>query len=196
MAGSKGRGIIIQDRDRHLLRELATMRVIDREQAKCVAGFGSTTRANCRLLGLKRAGLVRRFFLGTIRGTSKALYALSTKGAALVDVPMRGPRRGQNEMLAADFFVAHQLKVNDLYCLLKYRAIPIPDAKLLRWMGFFAPFQGTSLIPDGYFEIAVPTKTIAAFLEIDLGHERGPAWRRKVQEYVQYAVSGDRKSVV
>src|SRR5712692_9966610 len=84
MTGNNHKGIILQDRYRHLLRELAIMRVIDREQAKCVAGFGSTPRANSRLLGLTRAGLVRRFFLGTKAGGKKALYALSPAGAKLV----------------------------------------------------------------------------------------------------------------
>ena len=55
---------MVQPRDRKLFEELAVMRVIDREQAKIVAGFGSTTRANARLLALTRAGLLRRFFLG------------------------------------------------------------------------------------------------------------------------------------
>ena len=43
------RPMIVQTRDLHLLRELSVMRVIDREQAKVVAGFTSTTRANTRL---------------------------------------------------------------------------------------------------------------------------------------------------
>src|SRR6202521_5487825 len=109
MTGNNHKGIILQDRDRHLLRELALMRVIDREQAMCVAGFGSTTRANSRLLGLTRAGLLRRFFLGTKAGGKKALYALSRTGAKLVDVPFRAPRRAHNEVLIADSFVTHQL---------------------------------------------------------------------------------------
>ena len=62
--------LILQPRDLHLLREVAEMRVLDREQAKIVAGFGSTTRANTRLLALVRAGLLRRFFLGTGGGGS------------------------------------------------------------------------------------------------------------------------------
>ena len=56
------KGIILQDRDRHLLRELAVMRVIDREQAKCVAGFGSTTRANTRLLALDARRIAPQVF--------------------------------------------------------------------------------------------------------------------------------------
>src|SRR5258708_26414910 len=117
MIGNNHKGIVLQDRDRHLLRELALMRVIDREQAMCVAPFGSTTRANSRLLGLTRAGFLRRFFLGTVGGARKALYALSPTGAKLVDVPYRGPRRGRDETFVADFFVSHQLRINDLYCL-------------------------------------------------------------------------------
>jgi hypothetical protein len=106
MAGNKG--FIFQPRDRHLLRELAILEVADCEQIKVVAGFGSTIRANTRLLQLVRAGLLRRFFLGS-GGGRKALYALSQKGAQLVDVSYRGPRRRQDEVLVADYYIAHQL---------------------------------------------------------------------------------------
>jgi hypothetical protein len=59
---NKKGGLVVQQRDLKLDEELAVMGVIDREQAKIVAGFGSTTRANARLLALTRAGLLRRFF--------------------------------------------------------------------------------------------------------------------------------------
>src|ERR1700682_1681030 len=98
MRGNNGEGFVPQDRDRRLLREIAIMRVVDREQAKCVAGFGSTPRVNSRLLGLKRAGILRRFSLGTKGPGQKALYALSEAGAKLVHVPFRGPRRAHDEV--------------------------------------------------------------------------------------------------
>ncbi|HEV8414589.1 MAG TPA: replication-relaxation family protein [Bryobacteraceae bacterium] len=184
-------GIILQDRDRHLLRELGVMRVIDREQAKRVAGFGSTTRANNRLLMLTRAGFLRRFFLGTVGGARKALYAQSPKGAALVEVLYRGPRRATDQTLAADFFVTHQLWINQVYCLLKYHPIPVADARFVRWLSFYEPlFSGIPLIPDGYAEVVTSTKTLAMFLEIDLGHESRSIWQKKVQGYLRYAVSG------
>ena len=184
-------GIILQDRDRHLLRELAVMRVIDREQTKCVAGFRSTTRANNRLLMLTRAGFLRRFFLGTVGGARKALYAQSLKGAALVEVPYRGPRRATDQTLAADFFVTHQLWINQVYCLLKYRPIPIAEVRFVRWLSFHEPvLSGIPLIPDGYAELATPTKTLAMFLEVDLGHESLSIWDKKVEKYWQYADSG------
>lgn len=192
MTGNKPHGIVIQERDRHLLRELAIMRIIDREQAKLVAGFGSTTQANVRLLELTKARLLRRYNIGTNAGGKKALYALSPTGAKLVQVPMRGPRRKQDEVLVADFFVTHQLAINDVYCTLKYRPIPTPDAKFIRWLSFFKPIDGAStLIPDGYVEVSGAIKTFAAFLEVDLGHEGQKVWKAKIQAYLRYAVSGE-----
>ncbi len=186
------RGIILQDRDRHLLGELVVMRVIDREQAMCVGGLGSITRVNSRLLALTSAKFLRRFFLGTIGGARKALYALSPAGAAVVQVPYRGPRHANNETLATDFFVTHQLWINQVYCLLKYRPIPIAGSTFVRWVSFYEPLvQGIPLIPDGYAEVSTPAKTLAMFLEVDLGNESRAVWQKKIHGYVQYAVSGN-----
>jgi len=196
MAGISGGGnsgrIVVQGRDRHLLRELALMRVVDREQARTVAGFGSTTRVNARLLALTRAGLLRRFFVGTTAGGKKALYSLSAKGAALVDVPERGLRRRNDEALVGNFFALHQLTVNQIYCAMKYATIPLPEVTFKRWLGFYAPISKVRrLIPDGYFELQVPRGVFAAFLEVDLGNESLAVWKDKAGKYVQYALSGD-----
>jgi hypothetical protein len=69
--------------------------------------------------------------------------------------------------------VTHQLWINQVYCPLKYHPIPVADVRLVRWLSFYGPLlSGTQLIPDGYAEVATPTKIFAMFLEIDLGHER------------------------
>jgi hypothetical protein len=191
MSGIDRRGLVLQERDQRLFRELATMRVIDREQAKTVAHFGSTTRANVRLLALTRAGLLRRFNLGTTAGGKKALYALSAKSAALIGVPNRGPRRAQDEPLVADFFVQHQLVINETYCTLKYGALP-PGVVFGRWRAFYEPLApGFRLIPDGYVELQAPSGTVASFLEVDLGNESLGVWKEKVRNYLQFALSGD-----
>src|ERR1700733_14444651 len=192
MIGNERHGMVIQERDRHLLRELAVLRVIDREQAKLVAGFGSTTRANVRLLLLTREGLLRRFFLGTSGGGKKALYALSSKGAQLVGVPLRGPRRRKDESLATDFFVQHQLIVNETYSALKYRAVPVAGVSFRRWIAFHQPLtSGLRLIPDGYFELATSSEIVAMFVEVDLGSESLTVWKEKVRNYLQFALSGE-----
>jgi hypothetical protein len=181
---------MLQPRDLHLLRELAVMRVLDREQAKVVARFNSTTRANTRLLALVRAGLLRRFFIGS-GGGRRALYALSPKGAQAVEVPVRGPRRPQDALLVADYFVGHQLAVNGIYCALKYGVIPLPHVTFHRWVSFSEPVvPGISLIPDGYVELMSPSGVIASFLEVDLGHESQTVWKGKAEHYLQLAVSG------
>jgi len=182
--------IILQERDRHLLRELSVMRVVDREQAKIVAGFGSTSRANVRLLALTRAGILRRFFLGS-GGGRKALYVLSPKGAQAAHVPCRGPRRPQDAVLVADYFVGHQLAVNALYCTLKYGMIPVPHVTFHHWTSFHEPVvPGIRLIPDGYAEFMSPSGIAACFLEVDLGHESQTIWKRKAEHYLELALSG------
>ncbi len=190
MSGNEHRGMVIQERDRHLLRELAVMRVIDREQAKIVAGFTSTTRANARLLALTRTELLRRFFLGTTAAGQKALYALSVKGAQLVGVPLRAPRRRKDETLVADFVVQHQLTVNEMYCAVKYGSMNLNGFSFRRWMAFHEPLlPGLRLIPDGYAEWQTPSGVVGAFLEIDLGHEGLTIWKEKVRNYLQLALS-------
>jgi hypothetical protein len=184
-------GLIVQPRDLDILRELSVMRVADREQVKIAAGFGSTTRANARLLALTRAGLLRRFFLGS-GGGRKALYALSVKGARVIQVPCRGPRRRQNEMLIADFFVQHQLSINAIYCGLKFGTIPVPRVRFVNWLAFHEPLAaGLSLIPDGYVEFATPSGIDASFIEVDLGHEGLAVWKEKTRHYLQLALSGE-----
>ncbi|MBV9760282.1 MAG: replication-relaxation family protein [Acidobacteriaceae bacterium] len=190
MSGNK-RGLILQERDRSLFGELSVMRVVDRDQAMRVAGFQSVTRANSRLLALTRAAFLRRFFLGTVGGARKALYALSSKSAELIAVPYRGPRRASDQTLATDFFVTHQLQINEIYCRVKLEPIPVAGAQFLRWTAFHEPLvKGSALIPDGYAEVMTPEKNLACFLEVDLGNESRAVWRKKVEAYLQYAVSG------
>jgi hypothetical protein len=190
MTGNNEPHIVIQLRDEHLLRELASMRVIDREQAKIVAGFGSTTRANTRLLTLYRVGLLRRFFQGTAAGGRKSLYALSLKGARLVGEsrPVK-LHYGNDELLATNFFVAHQLRVNAVYCAMRYQRIPTPGISFVGWQSFSQPVA-PRLVPDGFVSLATPQGTVGSFLEIDLGFEGTAVWKAKVEAYLRYASSG------
>jgi hypothetical protein len=184
-------GIILQPRDLQLFRELSVMRIADREQIMIAAGFGSITRANRRLLALSRARFLRRFFLG-FSGARKALYALSQNGADAAGVPCRGPRRPQETMLVADYFTEHQLTINEMYCALKFRPIPVPTITFHRWINFHRPIAaGINLIPDGYVEFTTPTGIAACFLEVDLGHESRTVWKEKARRYLQLAISGE-----
>lgn len=192
MPGNEHHGLVVQARDCGLFEALADMGVMDVEQVKIVAPFGSTTRANARLLALTRAGLLRRFFLGTRGAGQKALYALSLKGAQLVGVPLRAPRRRKDEALVADFTVQHQLAVNEIHCTVKYRPLNFDGFSFRRWIAFHEPvLPGLRLIPDGYAEWQTPLGVLGAFIEVDLGHEGLTIWKEKVRNYLQLALSGE-----
>jgi hypothetical protein len=192
MRGANG-DIVIQERDRHLLKELAIFRVVDREQAKIIGGFNSTTRVNTRLLALTKAGLLRRFFLGANEASKKAVYSLSPKGAALIGATVHGPRRPNDALLVADFFALHQLAINDVYCALK-RASASSAISIVRWLSFYQSLaEQIRLIPDAYCELGTRESTMTAFLEVDLGHERLKVWMRKITNYIQLALSGEYK---
>ena len=86
------------------------------------------------------------------------------------------------------------MAINRVYCTLKYGAIPCPGVSFRRWVAFHeAITENVRLIPDGYVELATQNETFAAFLEVDLGHERGIVWNDKAKHYLQLAVSGDFK---
>jgi len=190
MIGTKSGSIVLQKRDLALFRILWLLRVADREQIKMLAGFTSTTRINLRLLKLTRAGFLRRFFVGT--AVRKAIYALSAKAAELIGVSLRGPRRKQDETLVADYFIEHQLAINNLYCSFKAHPIPIAEVTFRDWQSFHqAIVPGLRLIPDGYAEFNTPEGVLSTFLEVDLGHESLKIWKEKVTNYLRLATSGE-----
>ncbi len=192
MAGNKRRGVVVQNRDRHLLSEVGVMRIIDREMTQLVAGFGSITQVSLRLLELTRAGLLRRFFVGTAGSGRKAIYTLSPKGADLVNSVYGGIHRPSGKLVTADAFVDHQMGINEIYLALKYRPIPGAGIRLARWYTFHQPIsEAIKLNPDSYFELAIANDLRGMFLEVDLGTEALKVWQQKTAYYLQLAVSGE-----
>ena len=188
----KRTGIVIQDRDHRLLTELSVMRIIDRETTKVVAGFGSTTQVNTRLLELTRAGILRRFFVGSIGAGRKAVYTLAPKGAGLVSAKLGGIERPSDRLVVGDRFIDHQFAINDIYVGVKFRSVPPGGIRLLRWHTFRQSIsEAIKLTPDGYFELASGESVKAMFLEVDLGTEALSVWEQKGRYYLQLAISGE-----
>ena len=182
MAGTNKTSLILQDRDLKLLEALETLRAIDREQAKLVGGFRSTTRANTRLLALTRAGFLRRAFLGN----RQAVYWLASTNrqqASQSELTRREP---------TSLYLRHRLEINKIHLLAKYRTIPVPGWWFVRWESFVRSLSPSlPLIPDGYFEMRSAAGVRPCFLEVDLGTEALPVIHRKVQLYLQLAASGE-----
>jgi Replication-relaxation len=168
------------------------MRVIDRDQAKLMCGFRSVSEVNRRLLALVRAQLLNRFFIGA-GDWKKSLYALSPAGANLVQVSRRGPKWKSNAIVVSSPFLTHQLRINDLHCMLRYQPIPVEGSRFVRWESPIHPIDSQqSFIPDGYVEITCRSEQpLAAFFEVDLGHENLATWKAKVQKHLRYAIAGE-----
>jgi len=182
MAGNKRTSIVLQERDLRLIEALEIMRVVDREQARVVAGFHSTRRVNDRLLALTRAGFLKQAFVGS----HQAVYWLPGKG------PQDGDRKRGVAGEPAALFLRHRLEINRVHLLVGHASIPISGWWFVRWQGFQKPLSATlPLIPDGYFEIGSQQGFRPMFVEVDLGTESTPALAKKASLYVQLATSGE-----
>ena len=195
MNGNKPSPMIVQRRDLEFFRILGQhARLVDREQAMKFAGFHSQTRANVRLLKLTSNGFLRRYFLGTLKGGSKALYTLSAKGALVAEVENHPVIRPKESLLVGDPFVNHQLSINEVH--VAARLASAENVKFVRWLSFHHPLTGAiALVPDGYFEIETPSGVHAAFIEVDCGTESLKVWTKKTGLYLQLAISGTFKKL-
>src|SRR5581483_3376047 len=130
MAGHKRTTIVLQERDLRLLEALQSMRVINREQAKVVAGFHSTRRANDRLLMLTRAGFLKRAFVGS----REAVYWLPGKA-----LDQKGRQGATPSHEPAALFLKHQLEINRVHLLVEYSGISIRGWWFAGWRSFQKP---------------------------------------------------------
>jgi len=192
MTGAADTGTVITERDLTLLGALSIARVLDCEQFMVVSRFSSVRRANRRLLKLVRAGLLRRWFVGTEMGGVKALYGLSPEAARLIGESSQGllPWK-QDRVITSSQFLAHQQSINTVFIQARFQTLAA-DASCVRWLSFREPLStAVPLIPDGYFEIKHQGSIHPIFLEADLGTESSKVWKRKVEWYLKFALNGD-----
>ena len=143
------------------------------------------------MLELTRAGILRRFFVGTIGSGRKAVYTLSPKGTDALAAQLGGISRPQGKLVTGDRFVEHQTAINEIYLAVKYKPLPA-GGRLVRWHIFRQSIsEAIKLTPDAYFEIGTSDTIRPAFLEVDLGTEALKVWQQKTAYYLQLAVSGE-----
>jgi hypothetical protein len=189
VTGNDGAGLVIQQRDVELLRELDHLRVTDRDDARLIAGFRSRTRVNSRLLKLSRAGLLLRKAAGTTSGGHKFLYALSPRGARYIGRPFRAPIWNNHTTLAWSPSLEHQLTLNRVYLALKQPPAALGIC-LKHWRTFSTPISATArLIPDAYAELQTGIGCLPVFVEVDRGTESLRIIRQKIAAYIDLATS-------
>jgi len=192
MTGSNPSRVIVTERDRELFNHLSEAKLLDREQIQQLLNFRSITRTNDRLSRLHAAGLLHRYFVGTIAGGRKALYAVAPKGAFVIGLerPWKLQRAG-DELLVGDAFVEHQLAVNWCWVSMKCGV----DSKLVLFVRFNEGISPSlPLMPDGYAELSLSGTAHPIFLEVDLGNESSRVWDKKVELYLRLATSGEFES--
>ena len=162
MAGTR-----LQARDQQLLFHLGRVRIIDRFLAERLAPFGSTPRANARLLQLTRAGYLRRSFLGTINGGRRAVYRRAdTPGSRLRGASL------EHELVIAEMYTAFASVSSLTHALVDWHRRPLSPA----------------VIPDASLMIQTGSRTVPSFLEVDRGTEALRVIGAKVDAYLDHAL--------
>jgi DNA-binding Lrp family transcriptional regulator len=184
--------VVLTTRDRLFLEALGQATYLDRDQFREISGRKavSVSTANIRLAKLLRGGVIKRFYVGTHGGGSKAIYVLSKDGAALVGARFR-PLFRRRASVMADQSVYHQLGINEIFLSVKFRALP-QGFHFVRWQSFSSVISKTiPLMPDGYFELNSGADNNACFVEVDRGTEPHKTWKKKIEQYLQLAASGE-----
>jgi hypothetical protein len=181
---------VFTSRDLAVLRALVIARVLDGAQIQLIARFTSVRRTNRRLLKLVRAGVLRRWFVGTASGGQKAIYGHSPAGARLLEEPTHGLITWkQDALITTSQFLAHQQAINRVFIRARYQPLR-EGCSCAEWQTFRRPISPSiPLVPDGYFEIVYRGVVHPMFLEADLGNESSMVWKRKVELYLKLGVS-------
>ncbi len=183
--------VFLQPRDRSLLRHLAERRLLDRDQIARLAGFASVSRVNVRLIKLRQAELITRYFIGTRTGSRRSVYAVTRKGASAISAEYTAPKWRPDSTLTGNSFAIHQLACNDIYL------VATGGRTDLTWTTFGEPASKTiNFRPDALIEQFEKGAARSMFLEVDLGTEPLPRWTKKAGVYIRLALSGAYKRLV
>lgn len=173
--------IRLTDRDVRLLRDLTLSHLLSRDQAISLGYFGSVTRANTRLRGLRSLGLVRALetpFMGQL------LYAATPKAAGLVGervAPLAASRTGSPR------FVRHALFVTNVRVALLRKGASAWRFEQQSRHEFSHGGKRWEARPDG---LAL-TESGPVAVEADLGHVDPKKFKEKLRAYEAFALSGE-----
>ncbi len=200
--------ICLQERDQEIMSTVYDFGFLTRQQIQKLLDFSCTTRINIRLRKLFDHGYLSRRFLPTDKGTSQALYFLGPAGLELVSEktgidPLIIKQRQKNYVSRKQFFLAHDLLLNDVRIAVCKSLVSQPGLKLDRWVGYMDCLQEWSVFnsklnrqqkimlhPDGYFRFFLGNKLFGCFLEVDRSTQSNTRFQSKVNLYLRYAQSG------
>lgn len=172
--------MVLTERDRAVLRDVAELEVVSRPQLQRLGHFGSRTRANAVLARLVQFGYLSSRVRPVSGGSKRLLYQL---GPTATDNP-----RNRRMKTLSDLFLDHHLMASDVR--ISFRTNTMPKYDFDRWV---SDIQLHSLklgvVPDGYAEYRHADLRFAAFIEADRATETLGTWEKKTHAYLKLAHS-------
>jgi hypothetical protein len=172
--------MILTDRDRRLVFEIAMSHVLSRDQILELGLFSSVTRVNTRLRVLRELGLVRLletpYFNGSLYVPGvNAPEVLSGRVAGLIANRQPSPR-----------FLRHALCVTNIRLALQAKGATEWKFEPVLWRTFESGGRKLEVRPDG---MAI-TRKGALLIECDLGHVSPQKLASKLLAYQEFQKGG------
>jgi hypothetical protein len=175
----------LTERDTIITRDVALSHVMSRDQLITLY-FGSVTRANSRLRGLVKLGLLKRldtpFF-------SQSLYAATKRAAEIVGVRIAPLLTHRAE---SPGFLQHALMVTEARLALKKRNASEWRFEPQLWASVHIGKTVHQVRPDGM--AIIPGKGAIA-VELDLGHVAPQKFAEKLRVFDHFIAAGEAKRV-
>lgn len=175
--------MILTERDRKLVYEIAMSHVLSRDQILSLRLFGSITRVNTRLRVLRELGLVRHletpYFSGSLYVPGcNAPEVLTGRVARLITNRQPSPR-----------FLRHALSVTNIRLAMMNKGATDWRFEPMLWRTFESAGKTLEVRPDG---MAITSKS-ALLIECDLGHVSPQKFAAKLAVYHEFLKAGHTK---
>ncbi len=197
----------LTERDKKIILTLYEQRYLRLDQLQRLF-FTSPFGARKRLKILYEKGFVDRLRPWVRRGSAQYVYFLSKLGTRFVAVQKGIAQNNfkwkRKQLKDQVIFLEHILATNDVYVALKQLEKEDGRYKLLEWVSereFRSRFWDIKgILPDAFFKLGLHERAIEDFLyydfflEMDMGTMRLKRIKDKVEDYLNFYLSGSYKS--
>lgn len=200
----------LTDRDKRIVEAVYQLRFLTRDQIRLLEfEKGSMTACQRRLSLLYHNGYLSAVHkpIPTGYGSSKRIYCLSKKGAALIshlysEKEARQIKWNEKYNKVEPFFIEHILAINDVRIAFSKAALATNEYDLFwfneqevkAWKEKVDDPEDSSktlpITPDAFLYLIGKDKKAYYFLEVDRATESNRRWRDKIKGYVEYVKSG------
>jgi hypothetical protein len=200
----------LTDRDKRIVEAVYQMRFLTSEQIKYwLFEDGSMTACRRRLSVLYHNGYLSAVHkaISASYGSSKRVYCLSKKGAALIshlysEKEAREIKWNEKYNKVEPFFIEHTLAINDIRIAFskavlttkEYDLFWYNEQEIKAWKEKVDdpedPSKTLPITPDAFLYLIGKDKKAYYFLEVDRATESNRRWKDKIKGYVEYVKSG------